>query len=243
MDLQLRGLNAVVTGGSSGIGAAIVRALAAEGCQVAFCARGSSGNRAMLDACGSFEGLVRGDSVDVTDSGQFSAWLASLGAFDIFVANVSALDNDWGAALQTDIQATVNATEAAIPILQRSPHAAITYIGSKAASLVSPGGGAYGPAKAAMVHYMRSLAARLLPAVRVNVVSPGDTLVPGGLWDRVRRDDPGKFEQVLQRNPMKRLATADEIARVVAFISSPAASFVAGCNWYVDGGSTGHVQL
>jgi NAD(P)-dependent dehydrogenase (short-subunit alcohol dehydrogenase family) len=243
VDLQLHGLKAVVTGGSSGIGAAIVRALAAEGCEVAFCARRPSGISAMLESAGSLRASIQGHSVDVTDSGQFSAWLASLAPFDIFVANVSALDNDWGAALHTDIQATVNATEAAIPILRQSPHAAITYIGSKAASLVSPGGGAYGPAKAAMVHHMRSLAARLLPAVRVNVVSPGDTLVPGGLWDQVRRDDPAKFEQVLKRNPMQRLATAEEIARVVAFISSPAASFVAGSNWYVDGGSTSHVQL
>jgi 3-oxoacyl-[acyl-carrier protein] reductase len=243
MDLQLNGLNAVVTGGSSGIGAAIVRTLAAEGCNVAFCARDRSRISAMLDSAESRPGSIRGDCVDVTDSDQFSAWLESLGPFDIYVANVSALSNDWGSALQTDIQATVNTTEAAIPTLLRSPHAAITYIGSKAASLISPGGGAYGPAKAAMVHYMRSLAARLLPAVRVNVVSPGDTLVPGGLWDKVRLDEPAKFEQVLQRNPMKRLATAEEVARVVAFISSPAASFVAGSNWYVDGGSTSHVQL
>jgi NAD(P)-dependent dehydrogenase (short-subunit alcohol dehydrogenase family) len=47
----------------------------------------------------------------------------------------------------------------------------------------------------------------------------------------------------VERNPMKRLAGPEEIARVVAFVSSPAASFVAGANWYVDGGSVGHVQL
>lgn len=85
--------------------------------------------------------------------------------------------------------------------------------------------------------------ARLLPVVRVNTVSPGDTLFDGGLWDRVRREAPEQFERVLQRNPMRRLASADEVARVVAFISSPAASFVAGANWYVDGGSTAHVQI
>lgn len=243
MDLQLNGLHAVVTGGSSGIGAAIVRTLAAEGCKVAFCARDGSRITAMLDAADPQAGPIRGDSVDITDSGQFREWLASLGPFDIYVANVSALSNDWDTAIQTDIQATVNTTEAVIPTLLRSPHAAITCVGSKAASLISPSGGAYGPAKAAIVHYMRSLAARLLPTVRVNVVSPGDTLAPGGLWDKVRLEEPAKFEQVVQRNPMKRLATAEEIARVVAFISSPAASFVAGANWYVDGGSTSHVQL
>jgi NAD(P)-dependent dehydrogenase (short-subunit alcohol dehydrogenase family) len=84
---------------------------------------------------------------------------------------------------------------------------------------------------------------RLLPGVRVNTVSPGDTLCEGGLWDRVRTQDPGTYGKVLQRNPMQRLATPEEIARVVAFVSSPAASFVAGANWYVDGGSVNHVQF
>lgn len=94
-----------------------------------------------------------------------------------------------------------------------------------------------------MVHYMKSLATRLLPTIRVNTVSPGDTLFDGGLWDRVSREEPEAFEKVIKRNPMRRLATAEEIARVVAFISSPTASFVAGANWYVDGGSVNHVQF
>jgi len=64
----------------------------------------------------------------------------------------------------------------------------------------------------------------------------------GGFWDNVRLKDPAAFDAVVQRNPMGRLATAEEIARVVAFISSPAASFVSGANWYVDGGSIAHVQ-
>ena len=90
---------------------------------------------------------------------------------------------------------------------------------------------------------MKSLALRLLPTVRVNTVSPGDTLPPGGLWDRVRLGEPELFQTVVQRNPLKRLATPEEIAQVVVFVSSPAASFVAGANWYVDGGSTNHVQF
>ena len=141
-----------------------------------------------------------------------------------------------------DIRATVDATEAAIPFLANSRHAAITYIGSKAGSLATPRMVAYGAAKAAMAHYMKSLSSRLLPAVRVNTVSPGDTLVEGGVWDKVRLNDPTAFDAVVKRNPMGRLAHADEIARVVAFVSSPAASFVSGANWYVDGGSIAHVQ-
>lgn len=243
MDLQLEGLRAVVTGGSAGIGAAIVRAFAAEGCEVAFCARDAGRIHATLRTLTDLPGRVQARALDVSDTAALQDWLASLGGFDIFVPNVSALSGDWERAIQGDIRATVAATEAAVPWLQRSPHAAITYIGSKAGSLAAPNSAAYGAAKAALAHYMKSLSARLLPGVRVNTVSPGDTLVADGFWDRVRRDEPEQFAKVVQRNPLQRLATAEEIARVVAFVSSPAASFVAGANWYVDGGSTAHVQL
>lgn len=243
MNLQLTGLKAVVTGGSSGIGAAIVRVLAAEGCHVAFCARNQGRIDATLRSVESLPGAVEAYAVNIADREQFNTWLEALESFDIFIPNVSALSADWAASIQTDIEATVNASEAAVPFLLRSRHAAITYIGSKAGSLAAPSSAAYGAVKAAMAHYMKSLAKRLLPSVRVNTVSPGDTLFDGGLWDRVRLDEPKEFKRVLERNPMKRLATPEEIARVVAFVSSPAASFVAGANWYVDGGSVSHVQL
>lgn len=243
MNLQLTGLKAVVTGGSSGIGAAIVRTLAAEGCNVAFCARNQARIDAMLQSVDLLPGSVEARALDIADQEQFNAWLESLDSFDIFIPNVSALSTDWNASVQTDIGATVTTAEAAVPYLQRSSHAAITYIGSKAGSLAAPSSAAYGAAKAAMAHYMKSLSARLLPSIRVNTVSPGDTLLEGGLWDRVRLQEPENFERVLNRNPMRRLATPEEVARVVAFISSPAASFVAGANWYVDGGSVSHVQF
>ena len=233
MNLQLSGLRAVVTGGSAGIGAAIVRVLAEEGCEVHFCSRTPRAGA----------GPGHGRTLDVKDQPQLERWFADIGAFDIFIPNVSALSGDWAATMATDIQATVNATEAALPHLSSSAHAAITYIGSKAGSLAAPRSAAYGAAKAAMAHYMKSLSARLLPAVRVNTVSPGDVMVEGGFWDKVRIEEPEAFAPVLARNPLQRLATAEEVARVVAFISSPAASFVAGANWYVDGGSTSHVQF
>lgn len=243
MDLKLLGLRAVVTGGSAGIGAAIVRVLAEEGCDVAFCARGQAGVDKTLAACEGLAGQVQARALDVGDAARLQEWFSEIGRFDIFIPNVSALSANWEEAIATDIRGTVTACEAALPYMADSSNAAITYIGSKAGSLAAPGSAAYGAAKAAMAHYMKSLALRLLPAVRVNTVSPGDTLVQGGFWDKVRADDPAAFQRVQERNPLRRLACPEEIARVVAFVSSPAASFVAGANWYVDGGSVAHVQI
>ncbi|MBB4842904.1 NAD(P)-dependent dehydrogenase (short-subunit alcohol dehydrogenase family) [Paucibacter oligotrophus] len=186
---------------------------------------------------------MTGRKLDVRDIQAFGRWLDELGRLDVLVLNVSALSGDWGEALSTDVQATVACAEAAIPKLLRSDAAAISYIGSMAGSLAAPTSAAYGAAKAAMAHYMKSLSARLLPKVRVNTVSPGDTLFEGGLRDRVQREEPEVFAKVLQRNPMQRLADPAEVARVVAFISCPAASFVSGANWYADGGSVAHVQF
>lgn len=243
MQLSLEGLQAVVTGGSAGIGAAVVRALAAEGCDVAFCARGQSGINALLRETAALPGRVSARALDVGDAQGIKRWLEDVGRIDIFIPNVSALSGDWEAAIATDLRATIACCEAALPFLRRSPQAALTFIGSKAGSLAAPNSAAYGAVKAALAHYMKSLSAQLLPTVRVNTVSPGDTLFGGGLWDRVQREEPEAFARVLTRNPMQRLATPEEIACVVAFISSPAASFVAGANWYVDGGSTAHVQF
>ena len=243
MDLKLAGLTAVVTGGSLGIGKAIVHALALEGCAVHFCARGETQIAATRGEMDGLPGAVAGAVVDVTQRDQLDRWLDGIAKFDILVPNVSALADDWATTLSTDIGGTVNTIEAALPTLQTSSHAAITFVGSKTGSYEAPHSPSYGAAKAAMAHYMKSLSGRLLPRVRVNVVSPGDTLFAGGYWDRLRISDPAAFERTVRRNPMGRLASAEEVARVVAFVSSPAASFVSGANWYVDGGSVPHVQF
>ena len=203
MDLGLHGRRAVVTGGSLGIGRAICRELAAEGCAVEFCARDPARIALAEESLAGLAAPVRGQSVDVTDADAVRRWIGDLAPFDILVANV----------------------------------------GSKPASYAAPQSPPYGAMQAAMAHYMKSLAGQLAPGIRVNVVSPGDTLFPGGYWDGVRARDPEAYARTLARNPLGRLGTAEEVARVVAFVSSPVASFVAGANWYVDGGSVGHVQI
>lgn len=236
MDLQLNGLNAIVTGGTGGIGGEIVKTFASEGANVAFCSRTRKNVNAMLSALSSYNVRVSGRVIDVTDDAAMRRWFEDLGTIDIFVANVSAISPNLNESIAVDIQATVNSIEAVIPYLHKSKHPALTYIGSLATGLTCYDSLGYGASKAAMTYYMHSLS-RVMAAegIRVNVVSPGTTLVTGGWWDKVHESAPEAFENTRKAIPMGRLGSGDEVARVVVFISSPAASFVAGANWFVDG--------
>ncbi|GAM75704.1 3-oxoacyl-(acyl-carrier protein) reductase [Vibrio ishigakensis] len=239
MELNLANKNVVITGGSNGIGAEIVRTFAQEGANVWFCAR----NQLRIDKmCSSLGEKVQGQSVDILDTNAFSRWIDSIPRIDIFVANVSPISDDWSEMVETDILGTQKSIELVIPKLLHSRSAAITYIGSKASSVTIAGANAYGAGKAAMAHYMKSLSLTYASKIRVNTVSPGDTYVEDGFWGKFKRENPQDFKQVIQRNPLGRLAKPEEVARVVTFISSPAASFVSGSNWYVDGTSTNHIQ-
>lgn len=243
MNLQLSGLTAIVTGGTAGIGAAIVKRFAQEGANVIFCSRSQSNVDRMLASLKEYEVDCIGQAIDVTNQAEFDAWIKSIDEADIYIPNVSALSADWHKAIVTDLQATVNTTESILSLLEKSNHAAITYIGSKASTFATPGFEAYGATKAAASHYMKSLSKRVIEkGIRVNTVSPGDTFVEGGFWDRIKSDAPDAYRATLDANPLGRLCTPEEVANVAVFLSSPVASFVIGTNILVDGGSTDHLH-
>lgn len=243
MQLQLQNKIVIITGGSAGIGAAMVRAFGLEGARVHFCGRSAENIERTLQQVQPFSAQLTGTQLDVADQAAVANWLGQIGQFDILIPNVSALSADWEQVLRLDVTASIALCEAAIPYLRASACPAITYISSKAASLAAPHSAAYGAAKAAMAHYFKSLASRLAPQVRVNVLSPGDTFCEAGFWDKVRQKDEAAYQRTIARNPLGRLATPEEIANVAVFLSSPVASFVSGANWYVDGNSCQHVQF
>lgn len=248
MDLGLSGLKALITGSTAGIGGAIARTLAREGCDVAVCSRSGERVESMLGELAGNPGRSIGRAVDVTDQAAFKQWVddaaAELGGLDIYVANVSAMSTDWECTVGTDILATVSGIEAVLPHLLRSQSASIVYISSIAGLVGVPQLASYGAAKAAMTHYMKSLAVRLVKkGVRVNAVAPGDIMFEGGVWDRAQKENPDYFAKVLRRNPMGRLGSPQEIANVVAFLASPAAGYVTGAHLVADGGNTQHVHV
>lgn len=253
MDLGLSGKRALVTGGTKGIGRAIVELLAAEGAAVGFCARNAPEVEAAVAALRHQGFTVTGKAVDVSDGEGLQAWArtagAELGGIDIVVANVSALAlaNDqqaWRAGFDTDLMGTVNLVDAAMPFLLKSPCGAIVVISSVSGREVDFAAGPYGAFKAALIHYAQGLAFQLAAkGIRANSVSPGNTYFPGGVWESIERSNPDFFAQALALNPTGRMGKPEEMARAVAFLASPAASFITGTNLVVDGALTRGVQF
>lgn len=248
MDLGLKGLKALVTGGSKGIGRRCAEILVAEGAEVAICARTETDVKAAADELG-----VLGAAVDVSDKVALEAWVKAsadtLGGIDIVIGNVSALavDDDetaWQTGFDTDMMHCVRMVNAALPWLETSKDASITLVSSVSGREIDFTGPAYGAFKAALVHYAQGLAYKLAPqGIRTNTVSPGNTYFEGGIWNQIETGNPALFATALELNPMGRMATPEEIARGVVFLASPASSFTSGTNLVIDGALTKGVQL
>jgi 3-oxoacyl-[acyl-carrier protein] reductase len=253
MDLHLAGLRALVTGGTRGIGRAVVETLLVEGAAVAFCARSADAVAATEAELGADGATVVGSVADVSDGPALAAWVtgsaATLGGIDILVANVSAMstadtEENWAKCFGIDLMGTVRMVDAALPFLDQSDAAAIVSISSVSGREVDAFEGPYGSIKAALVHYTQGLAHRLAPrGIRANTVSPGNTLFEGGTWDNAQRNRPEFFDEILALIPTGRMGTAQEMASAVAFLASPVSSFTSGTNLVVDGALTRGVQL
>jgi NAD(P)-dependent dehydrogenase (short-subunit alcohol dehydrogenase family) len=248
MDLGLTGLRALVTGGTRGIGRAVVETFLAEGAAVAFCAR----DAAAVDATEKELG-AHGTCLDVGDQDALAAWVRDaadrLGGIDIVVSNVSALaipdtPENWAESLRVDLLGTVGLVTAALPYLEASAHASIVTLGSVSAREIDFAAGPYGTAKAAIVHYTQGLAHQLAAkGIRANSMSPGNTYFDGGVWHGIETGNPELYEMALGLNPTGRMGTPQEMARSIVFLASPASSFTSGSNLLVDGALTRGVQL
>jgi 3-oxoacyl-[acyl-carrier protein] reductase len=251
MDLQLTGRKALVTGASRGIGRAIAVELAREGCDLALCARGVEPLEALAKELG---GTVYTQAVDVSDEQAVAGFVdvaaEQLSGLDIVVSNVSAGGlkgpDQWRLSFEADLMAFVRMVEAAVPHLERSDAAAIVAIGTTSAfdTLPPTSANSYAALKAAVLEHASGLGHALArKGIRVNTVSPGPVDFPGGAWDKLHEGRPEFYEGIRARIPLGRLGRAEEIARAVTFLASPAASFCTAVNLVVDGGFVSRVQF
>lgn len=253
MDLGLKGLRVIITGGSKGIGRRSAELFADEGAHVSICARNAAEVDATVAVLKSKGVMALGRALDVGDKAALETWVKAsaeaLGGLDIVVANVSALaveDNEeaWKKGFDVDMMHTVRTVNAAMPFLEQSRSPSVTIISSVSGREVDFTGPAYGAFKAALVHYSQGLAYKLAPKmIRVNTVSPGNTYFDGGIWQSIETNLPALFNEALALNPTGRMAQPEEIARGVVFLSSPASSFTTGTNLVIDGALTKGVQL
>jgi len=236
-----KGLVAIVTGGASGIGAAIARQLHEAGAEVAvldlqldgahpdhFSVRADVSNAASIDAAVA-QVVARFGRIDVVVN---NAGVGSVGS----VADHS--DDEWMRVLSINVVGIARVTRAALPALRRSPSAAIVNISSIAATAGLPQRAIYTASKGAVLSLTRAMAAdHLREGIRVNCVTPGtaDTPWVGRLLDQA--DDPAAERAALEaRQPHGRLVDPEEIAAAVVYLAHPLSRSTVGTSLAVDGG-------
>jgi len=251
MNLELQGKRAIVTGGSRGIGLAIAKALATEGCSVGLVARGEEGLVRAAEEIRRLGAQVAYAAADVTDAQAHDAALArlvrELGGVEIAVANAGgsvpggvfdAADDVWRGQWELNFLSAARLLRGCAPHMEKAGYGSCIVV-SSISGLEAFGRPSYVAAKAALHGLTKSAAIEGAPkGIRVNAIAPGSILFPGGSWDRRRTETPDYYRQVEDSIPFGRLGTPEEIANVAAFVASPKASWVSGAVIVVDGCQT-----
>jgi 3-oxoacyl-[acyl-carrier protein] reductase len=234
---------ALVTGASRGIGKAIAAALAAAGVRVTGTATTPAGAAAIGEALAARGG--RGIALDVNDAAALDAAVDEIvstqGALHILVNNAGITrdtlamrmkDADWDAVLDTNLKAVFRASRAVMRPMMKQRYGRIVNITSVVGASGNAGQANYAAAKAGVAGMTRALARELgSRGITVNCVAPG--FIATDMTDALA---DAQKTALLAQIPLGRLGGADEVAAAVAFLASPAAGYITGCELHVNGG-------
>lgn len=253
MELGLRGRKAIVTGASRGIGRAVAELLAVEGCDLSICGRGQEGLDKAVEELAAHGIKASGRALNARNADDYRNWLSDsctqMGGLDVLVASLSAgggmdSERNWYRNFEIDVMSAVRGIETVLPHLNKSDAASIVIVATMAASETFAGPMAYNALKAALVTYSKQLSQMLAKRnIRVNCISPGPTVFAGSAWEMVQVANKKLYASTIRQQPQRRMATAEEIAKSVVFMASPAASWVNGSHLLVDGGFSKRVQF
>ncbi|XP_078175449.1 tropinone reductase homolog At5g06060-like [Carex rostrata] len=254
---SMQGATALVTGGSKGIGRAIVEELARFGVAVHTCSRNEEELNTMLNQCKLMNLRVTGSVCDVSNRSQREELMDKIrtvfnGKLDILVNNAGSLGPGWKPVTQytseeysnlmaTNFDSSFHLTQLAHPFLKASGRGSVVFISSIAGSAGFPEGAAvYSSTKGAMNQLARALACEWAgDMIRVNCVAPG--FVKTIMTKPVTQNEEF-HKQITSRIPLRRFGEPEEVASMVAFLSLPAAAFITGAVIYVDGGHTANLS-
>jgi len=245
-DSTVAGLAALIVGGGSGIGEATARMLSANGCAVVVADRDEEGATRVAKQINHENGKAIAVTMDIANlddvKSAVSQTVSAFGRLDLMVnlaAYVrpepleSASLEEWRRGFDVNVHANLDLVVACLPHLRESPCASVVNVGSLGGIWGRPNGGAYGPSKAAIMTLSRQMALEwAADGIRINAVTPGTIDTP-----LARKTVP---ENVLRARaseiPMGRLGTCEEMANVIVYLLSPAASYITAQVFNCDGG-------
>jgi NAD(P)-dependent dehydrogenase (short-subunit alcohol dehydrogenase family) len=263
MDLNLAGRTALITGAASGIGKATAATLAAEGARVILVDLDKDGMNAALaelPPAGTLPHVaVSSDlsSAEGVETAMREALDSADGTIDVFVSNAGTCawrsldeltDADWQATFDLNFMALVRSVRFLLPGMRERRRGAIVITSSDLARQPEVSPADYQVSKASLLSLTKVLAIEAAPHVRVNTVAPGPVWTPlwsrpGGIADNLARvhqrppADAVDYELALRHLPLGRIGRPEEVANVITFLASDAASFVTSSVYGVDGGS------
>lgn len=253
MNLELDNKRVLITGASRGIGLAIAEGFLKENAQTCIVSRGSD---LLYDNEDRLKNKYNADSIfalkcDCMKSKDLEFLKKKLelkwDSLDILVVNVgdgrgdsSALPDheEWQRVWDTNFESSLNTSRIFLPLLEKS-NGVILFISSIAGIEAIGAPTHYSTAKSAIIALSKNLAKKLAPAVRVNVLAPGNVYFKGGSWDEKIKQDKKNVDHIISSTvPMRRFASPEEIADAAIFLCSNRAKFITGSNLIVDGGQT-----